>query len=146
MNVRELKGGDAAALAFPILRELRPHVDPAAFLEVLENAPGYRIFGAFEDGGCVGVLGCRVLLDFVHGRHLYVDDLVVTEKRRSGGVGAQLLAFAAALAREEKCIGVRLCTGTENEGGRRFYERHGYRLRSVAYKKALDEERRSFTP
>ena len=137
MNVRELKGGDAAAIGYPVLRELRPHVDEAAFFDVLQHASGYRLFGAFEEGRCVGVMGCRVLLDFVHGRHLYVDDLVVAEAVRSKGLGGKMLAFAEALARDEKCIGVRLCTGIENERGKAFYERHGYRLRAVAYKKPL---------
>jgi len=137
MNIQELRGGDAAALGYPVLRELRPHVDEAAFLQVLTDAPGYRFFGAMEEGRCVGVLGCRVLLDYVHGRHLYVDDLVVAESAgRSRGIGGKLLAFAEALAREEKCISVRLCTGVENERGRSFYERHGWKLRAVAYKKA----------
>lgn len=140
MDVRELRGADAAVLGFSVLRELRPHVDEAAFLEVLESAEGYRLFGAFEGGKCLAVMGCRVLLDFVHGRHLYVDDLVVSERARSRGLGGKMLAFAEALARDEKCIGMRLCTGVENERGKTFYARHGYRPRAVAFKKPLGPE------
>src|SRR6476659_4411413 len=98
MNVRELRGGDAAAIGYPVLRELRTHIDEAAFLEVMSEARGYRLFGAFEEGRCVAVMGCRVLVDFVHGKHLYGDDLVVAEAARARGIGAKFLAFAEALA------------------------------------------------
>jgi len=36
-------------------------------------------------------MGYRLLHDFVHGRHLYIDDLVVTSRLRSSGLGAELL-------------------------------------------------------
>jgi hypothetical protein len=41
------------------------------------------------------------------------------------------------LAKELDCKGLRLCTGIENEQGKKFYERNGWSLRAVAYKKKL---------
>lgn len=109
-------------------------------MELIEEAArcnGYEIVAAFEERRCVGAMGYRILSDFVHGRHLYIDDLVVTEDCRSLGIGAQLLEYAERVAREQKCEGMRLCTGIENEPGKRFYAREGWTLRSVAYKKKL---------
>jgi GNAT superfamily N-acetyltransferase len=134
MEIRELHGPDALH-AYPVWCELRPHLDEAAFSAVLREAPGYRIVGAFVEGRCVGALGGRVLLDFVHGRHFYVDDRIVRESERSKGIGARLFAFAEALGRNERCVSVRLSTGVENAGARRFYEREQWRRRSVVYKK-----------
>lgn len=124
-------------LIFPVIRELRPHLDYAEFRKRLEGAQkgGYRLIGVPSENGFQAAMGYRIIEDFVHGRHLYVDDLIVTEEARSTGLGAQLLQLAEQLAREEKCEGLRLCTGIENERGKKFYEREGWTLRAVAYKK-----------
>jgi GNAT superfamily N-acetyltransferase len=91
-----------------------------------------------EDGKVIAVMGYRILFDFVHGKHLYIDDLVTTEACRSKGYGAQLLSFAERKAQRQGCQGLRLCTGVENENGKRFYERHGWNPRTLAYKKRVE--------
>ncbi len=83
-------------------------------------------------------MGYRILFDFVHDKHLYIDDLVVASSLRSQGFGKQLLDFAEVEARRLGCRGLRLCTGVENEGGKRFYERSGWAPRALAYKKKLE--------
>lgn len=122
----------------PLLQELRPHIEEKDFISIYQNAraaDGYTFYGYYEGGSCVGLMGLRYLYDYVHSYHLYIDDLIVTSKRQSKGIGASLLKFAEELAREKKCSGLRLCTGVENEAGKRFYEREGWNLRAVAYKK-----------
>ena len=81
----------------------------------------------------------RILTDFVHGRHLYVDDLVISSAHRSKGFGANLLKFAEDEAARLRCRSLRLCTGTENHGAKRFYERESWSLKSVVYKKPVPE-------
>ena len=61
----------------------------------------------------------------------------MTEKCRSKGIGAELLRQAEKVAQATDCQGLRLCTGIENEAGKRFYEREGWELRSFAYKKKM---------
>ncbi len=82
-------------------------------------------------------MGFRTLFDFVHGKHLYVDDLVTAEKHRSKGIGATLLQWAETEATNTGCRGLRLCTGIQNDTAKRFYEREGWHLRAVAFKKQL---------
>ena len=133
--IRPLPDGPAWDDAWVVMRELRPHVDREAFVARCREAArrdGYALYGAFDDGRLVGVMGLRELVDLVHGRHLYVDDLVVTAAVRSRGVGSRLLAHAEALARERGGLGLRLCTGIDHAPGRRFYEREGGTARAVA--------------
>ena len=78
-----------------------------------------------------------MLHDFVHGRHLYIDDLITDPRLRSRGYGAQLLRHAEELAPTLGCHNLRLCTGIENERGKGFYERAGWKLRAVVYKRKL---------
>lgn len=127
---------------FPVMKELRPHLDFAAFLEIYASAhkaDGYEIAAIEREGKILAVMGYRILWDYVRGKHLYIDDLVATATARSQGLGAELLQFAEKVAAENACPSLRLCTGTENEKGMKFYEREGWTKRSFAYVKRLSQ-------
>ncbi len=126
--------------AYELLRELRGGLafeDFAAIYREASKSDDYRFWGAYRGHELLGLMGARVLHDFVHGKHFYVDDLVIGKEFRSQGIGQTLLAFAETQAREWGCRGLRLCTGFENEGARRFYEREGWAPRAIAFKKKL---------
>lgn len=125
---------------YPIIAELRTELSYDEFKMMLhkaEVADNYSLFGLFIHNKCVAVMGYRFLYDFVHGKHLYIDDLVVKEGYRSRGLGAKLLEFAENEARKRACKGLRLCTGVTNTSGKKFYERNGWIARAIAYKKRL---------
>jgi GNAT superfamily N-acetyltransferase len=126
---------------YPVMKELRKDLSFENYCMLYNEAnktDGYQIVAIEDDGKVLAVMGYRILHDFVHGKHVYIDDLVSTESHRSKGLGAKLLEYAEVIAREFNCRGLRLCTGIENELGKKFYERHGWSLGSVAYKKKLE--------
>ncbi len=125
---------------YPVMKELRKDLLFEDYMTICKNAhgaDGYEIVAIESDKKVLAVMGYRVLHDFVHGKHLYIDDLVSTATHRSQGLGAKFLKYAEDLAKELGCKGLRLCTGIENEQGKKFYERHDWKLRSVAYRKKL---------
>lgn len=125
---------------YPVMKELRTNLIFEDFLSIYEQAhrrESYEIVALEKEGQVLALMGYRILHDYVHGRHLYIDDLVTTASHRSQGLGAQLLAYAEQLAKDLECKGLRLCTGFENESGKKFYEREGWNLRAVAYKKKI---------
>lgn len=125
---------------YPVMKELRSGLSYEDYLSLHSEARrqnDYEIVAAMEGEEVRGVMGYRILHDFVHGKHLYVDDLVSAENYRSRGIGALLLKHAEEVARLEGCRGLRLCTGVENEAGKRFYEREGWIARALAFKKKL---------
>lgn len=80
-------------MAFPLMKELRTHLTFDEFVKLYDaaqKADGYTLVSVFEENQCVALMGYRILHDFVHGKHLYVDDLVVTEAKRSQGLGENL--------------------------------------------------------
>jgi len=126
--------------SFPVMKELRPHLSFIEYKEIYQQAHlsnGYQIV-AVEDGDqIIAVMGYRFISDFVRGKHLYIDDLVSTESARSKGLGSELLKFAENIAQISHCQVLRLCTGIENEGGVKFYDRNGWTKRAFAYTKKL---------
>ncbi len=131
--------------AFLLLLELREKLTQTEFDATLAEAgaaDGYRLVGAFvgsaERKSLVGLMGYRILTDFVHGRHLYIDDLVVTRHARSGGIGAAVLSWAEKEAKRLGILRLRLCTGVDNVAGKKFYEREGWVARAVAFKKQVE--------
>jgi ribosomal protein S18 acetylase RimI-like enzyme len=136
VEIKFIESIEESKSVFPIMKELRSHLSEAEYLELLLSAKanGYQLVGAYEGKNCLGLMGYRTLFDFVHGKHIYIDDLVVTASIRSQGIGAQLLSYAKEIAMSNGCSRLRLCTGNENENGKRFYEKNGWEQRAVVYK------------
>lgn len=140
MNFLKALNREAVLRCYPVLRELRTTLSEEAYLRIYEDAHtlnGYELLYVEEAGEVIAIMGYRILHDFVHGKHLYIDDLGVRSTHRSRGLGAKLLAHAEHLAREQGCRGLRLCTGVENLGAKKFYEREGWSPRAWAFKKKL---------
>jgi ribosomal protein S18 acetylase RimI-like enzyme len=138
LTLREIDTLEDRQRCYEVLQELRPKLTWTQFVCMNAMAGArdeFRMAGLFTDKECVAVMGYRVLYDFVHGKHVYVDDLVVTNRLRSKGIGAMLLAYAERRSRELECDGMRLCTGVENTSAISFYKRNGWLAGSVAFKK-----------
>jgi ribosomal protein S18 acetylase RimI-like enzyme len=68
---------------------------------------------------------------------LSIADLVVLPEARGKGVGDLLLQAIEAEAGARGVAAVDLNAAAPNEAARRFYERHGYRVDLVTYRKPL---------
>lgn len=139
LDIRPVKDGELEA-AWRVLIELRTHLSREDFDRALaqqREAHGYELVGAFEDDNLVGVLGLREVHTFARGKHLHVDDLVVSANARGQGTGKRLIEHAEQLARSR---GMRQVFLDSRAGAMGFYERRGYRRHdSVLVKKTLDD-------
>lgn len=125
---------------FSVIHELRPHLSYEAYAEIYRNAHAderYELVALEKQGEIVAAMGYRITHDFVRGKHIYIDDLVVTEKERSKGFAPVLLEYAAERAKQTQCSGLRLCAALENHRGMKFYEKNGWKQRAVAYNKKV---------
>ena len=142
MVIEQVETPDAVADLYPLFKQLRPHLDFKEYMELVQAAKirdQYQVIAAKEEREleAFGAMGMRVLYDLVHGKHLYIDDLVVHQSYRSQGIGAELLKYAEEKARELGCLTIRLSTGMENELGKRFYQREGWDIRALTFKKKM---------
>ncbi|MDC0994058.1 GNAT family N-acetyltransferase, partial [bacterium] len=83
------------AEAAKVLMQLRPQYTLEGILAQIkkQQKAGYQIVCAKENGSVVGVAGFVIGDKLAWGKHIYVDDLVTDEEKRSTGVGAALIGW-----------------------------------------------------
>ena len=133
---------DAAALraAWPVVSQLRPHLDEDAFVAqaLRQQAEGWQATVLYQDGVARAFAGWRVQEMLAHGRFLYVDDLVTDGRVRSTGHGRALLDWLKDRARQLGCASLQLDSGTQRIDAHAFYLRERLRIVSFHFKADLD--------
>ena len=90
------------AATWPVMRQLRPHLDAQAYLELVVRLQAERHFKLARmavDGHVVAAAGLR-FGEWLHGgRYLEIEDFVTSEESRSLGHGGAFFDWIAALAR-----------------------------------------------
>lgn len=140
-TVQELVEPAEVAAAWPVIRQLRPHLDQEQFVAAaaVQRKEGYRLVAVWSRDRVCAVAGFRVLTMLARGRHLYVDDLVTDEPHRGGGAGAALFEWLIAEARREGCDRLHLDSGVQRFGAHRFYFARGMHIAAYHFALALDE-------
>lgn len=131
------------AASFPVMQELRPHLEDHASYAVQiahQRAQGYRLLAARCNGTIVGLAGYRLMDNLLHGRFVYVDDLVVTASLHRSGIGERLLQAARQQAIALHCEYFVLDTGLHMALAQRFYFRQGLLAKGMHFVEALAAE------
>jgi hypothetical protein len=102
-------------------------------------AGGGRMVIAADGEAVCGLAVWRVYENTHIGVHLYVDDLVTDETRRSRGVGHALLQWLEWRARELACKALVLDSGTQRTRAHRFYFREGMGVVCFNFSKDLSQ-------
>ena len=140
VTIAEATTDEKIRACFPVIVQLRPHLDEAGFVEQVRrmNRDGYRLI-ALEHGGQVRALaGVRVFEMLAYGRLLYVDDLITDADGRSRGYGALLFDRLKAMAVAEDCEAVHLDSGVQRARAHRFYFREGMHIPSYHFSVGLE--------
>lgn len=135
----DLARTDADKLAcFPVLKELRTHLEEADFMTQLRRleAQDYQLAFVRDEGQVAAVAGFWVSEAFAYGKYMHVYDLVTGEGARSQGHGAALMDFLKTLARDAGCAQLHLDSGVQRFAAHKFYLREGFRIASHHF--ALD--------
>ena len=127
MKIRIATTDSEIAACYPVIRELRPHLEEALFVDRIQEQEraGYHLAFVEQRDGVAAVAGFRISANLAWGRFLYVDDLVTLPAYRSQGLGARLLAWLREFAVQQGCGQLHLDSGMQRKDAHRFYEREG---------------------
>jgi GNAT superfamily N-acetyltransferase len=135
VNFRDVSEAEIGA-CYELMRKLRPHLkSQEEFIARWrhQSAEGYRIVALWGQGGPVALAGYRVTENLVHGKFLYVDDLISEQTGRGRGYGAQLLDKLKTEGRALGCNKLVLDTGLDNYLAHRFYFRQGLLAQALRF-------------
>jgi GNAT superfamily N-acetyltransferase len=142
-EARELHVGESHRAALALL-ELRPRLETVDRITSQIDAQrydGYRVVGSFEEGDedAAAVAGFRVVHNLAWGRFAYVDDLVTRAALRGRGHADAVMAWVEREARRQGCGELHLDSGVgpDRADAHRFYFRHGMRISSYHFGRAL---------
>ncbi|MFD1039715.1 GNAT family N-acetyltransferase [Virgibacillus byunsanensis] len=142
--IKELQSRHEIIAAFPIMKQLRAHLDESTYLDLVEDAQEqdrYKLFALFEANEMVAVIGFKPMITLYYGRFVWVCDLVTDMNKRSNGYGEKLLTYVHQWAEENKYESVALSSGLQRTDAHRFYkDRMGYDRVSYVFKNSLGGE------
>ncbi|KKB36603.1 GNAT family N-acetyltransferase [Bacillus thermotolerans] len=141
LTVKELQSESDIRKAFPVMKQLRTHLDEQTYLELVKEAQAkdsYRMAALLENGDIVAVIGFKPMITLYYGRFVWVCDLVTEADKRSKGYGEKLLSYVHEWAEENQFKSVALSSGLQRKEAHRFYEeKMHYDKVSYVFKKPL---------
>ena len=132
-NIFLAKDDDQIRSCYPVMAELRPHVQPDEFLARVkrqQEIAGYKLAyitaqatGSEENavGEVKAVAGFRISESLAWGKYVYVDDLVSKSDERSKGYGGALFDWLVEHAKENNCDQFHLDSAVHRFAAHRFY-------------------------
>ncbi|GIN18776.1 putative N-acetyltransferase YhdJ [Shouchella clausii] len=139
--IKELQSEKEILAAFPVVKQLRTHLDESEYLEFVIEAQEkdrYKMLALFEEDEIVAVIGFKPMVKLYYGRFVWVCDLVTDQKKRSKGYGEKLLTYVHEWAKNHHYEQVALSSGLQRESAHRFYEQKmDYEKVSYVFKVSL---------
>ena len=141
-EVREITADADVLACHPLMQQLRPALEAGdGWLQRFRRqaAEGYRLLALWQTGRPVALAGFRLQENLVHGRFLYVDDLVTEASDRSAGRGTWLMDALKAEAARSGCAMLVLDTGLANVRAHRFYYRNGLLAQALRFSMPMEK-------
>lgn len=141
LTIIELKASGEIEAAFPVMVQLRPHLDKETYVELVTEAQQkdrYKLFALYDADIIVAVIGFKPMTTLYYGRFVWVCDLVTEKSHRSKGYGEKLLSYVHDWTKRNSYGSVALSSGIQRVDAHRFYQgKMNYDKVSYVFKKEL---------
>lgn len=141
-TIRRAGEGDLSEV-LRLLRQLWPDkpLDSAEYEPIYRKCledEGLRFFIVESAGAAIGFTSIAIRNSiWAKGKIAHIDELVVNEESRSGGVGGAVLAELEKIMRQEGCVRLEVDTMMDRRRAHEFYRRHGFEERAYIFTKKL---------
>lgn len=142
LTVREMNGIEEMLQYLSVLNELYPSLTAVAYETELTDMlkHNYGQVGVFDGEECIGISGFWLGNKLWCGKYLELDNIVVSNKHRSRGVGKLLFDFLNQKAIEENCTMLSLDSYTTNYKAHKMFYNEGFAPRGFHFIKILNED------
>lgn len=115
-----------------LLQQLRPEYQLSELEKQVNRQlqQGYLVAYVKEDQDMLAVAGFSISEKLGWGKHLYIDDLVANEQKRSQGAGALLMDWLKDYAKQQGCEQIHLDSGVNRFAAHKFYLRENFTISS----------------
>jgi GNAT superfamily N-acetyltransferase len=125
---------------FPVMHELRPHLEEALFVAQVQRQQknhDYQLLYVVEQGQVAAAAGFRVAEFLAWGKTFYLDDLITASTARKHGYGGHLLDWLLEKAVELGCRQFHLDSGMQRHDAHRLYLNKKLNITSHHFAKVL---------
>lgn len=143
MIVRELDGKAEMLNYLSVMQELYPSLtfeDYDTDLTAMIPNNKYGQVAVFEGDDCLGIAGYWIGTKLWCGKYLEIDNMVVSSKFRSRGVGKLIFNYLNKKATEEGCSMMALDSYTANFKAHKFFYNEGFGPKGFHFIRILEED------
>lgn len=121
----------------PLLKLLHKNISQETLKDRLDEmvTQHYKCIGIFDKEKLIGICGVWMLVKYYVGKHIEVDNVVILPEYRDRGIGEKLMKYVYEYAKKNDCIGSELNCYIDNEKGKKFWEKEGYKIIGVHFQK-----------
>lgn len=140
MEVKLLESDIELIAVAEVLLQLRPQYTLESLIAQIkkQQKSGYQLAYVKSGGEVLCVAGFVIGEKLAWGKHIYIDDLVASEKHRSSGAGTFLINWFKSHCIELGCEQLHLDSGVQRFAAHRFYlnnrfyiESHHFSIRDI---------------
>ena len=143
MIVRELDGKAEMLNYLSVMQELYPSLtleDYDTDLTAMIPNNKYGQVAVFDGDACLGIAGYWIGTKLWCGKYLEIDNMVVSSKFRSRGVGKLIFNYLNEKAKEEGCSMMALDSYTANFKAHKFFYNEGFGPKGFHFIRILEED------
>lgn len=141
MKVEEITSKEEMLANLSLLQEVYPTLTKEDYSSELDSMlpHNYGQVGVYIGEECVGITGYWIGSKLWCGKYLELDNVVVSKKHQSKGIGKILFDFMEIKAKDLNCNMLALDTYTNNFKAHKFFYKQSYAPRGFHFINIIDE-------
>jgi len=141
MRIQEIKSKEEMLKNIFLLNEVYPNLTKEEYSNELNDmlTNNYGQVGVFIGDECVGLTGYWVGSKLWCGKYLELDNVVVSSKHQSKGIGKFLFDHMENMAKDLKCTMMALDTYTNNFKAHKFFYNQNFAPKGFHFINILDK-------
>lgn len=125
----------------PLLKLLNNTISDVILKQRLDEmlTQGYRCIGIFDENKLIGVCGIWILTKYYVGRHIELDNIIISPEYQNQKIGTRLMLWIYDYAKKNGCIASELNCYVGNKQAHRFWEKEGYEVIALHFQKKFED-------